>query len=305
MEPLFLLCPICREALTWGAHRLTCSSGHHFDRAREGYVNLLQLKRTPKFMGDSKVMLRARRSFLAQGHYAPLMAKMATLINGHIARPMVGTERSERAYTLCDIGCGEGSYTNYVARHIDNILVGDVGGKNEKGKKNGVTAVGMDMAKEAVRMAAKSHPCRYFFVADVNQPLLLANQSVDLILNIFAPRNASEFARVLHHDGLLFMVIPAPDHLESLRSRFSLLSIQSDKAGYVIQQMASAGLQLVSKCPLSFSMRLSAQSLLDLIQMTPNQRHLGEDAKALVDTIDAPFSTTASFQLMVFARERS
>lgn len=36
-----LLCPVCREPLLYTEHWLTCTVGHRFDQAREGYVHLL------------------------------------------------------------------------------------------------------------------------------------------------------------------------------------------------------------------------------------------------------------------------
>jgi 23S rRNA (guanine745-N1)-methyltransferase len=37
-----LLCPICRDDLTAASIGLACPSGHGFDLARQGYVNLIQ-----------------------------------------------------------------------------------------------------------------------------------------------------------------------------------------------------------------------------------------------------------------------
>ena len=37
-------CPLCREALTREPRRWFCATGHSFDVAREGYVNLLPVQ---------------------------------------------------------------------------------------------------------------------------------------------------------------------------------------------------------------------------------------------------------------------
>src|ERR1035437_2058927 len=71
-----LLCPCCNEALLPDGRGLRCAQGHAFDRAREGYVNLLRTRDT----GDAKVMLQARRQFLDQGHYAPLAEALSQTV---------------------------------------------------------------------------------------------------------------------------------------------------------------------------------------------------------------------------------
>ena len=71
-------CPLCRQSLQLDARSWACPSGHRFDIAREGYVNLLPVhKKKSLAPGDSEAMLKARRAFLAQGHYAPLRAALA------------------------------------------------------------------------------------------------------------------------------------------------------------------------------------------------------------------------------------
>ena len=49
------------------------------------------------------------------------------------------------------------------------------------------------------------------------RPYPLADQSVDAVLNMFAPRNPGEFHRVLRPNGSLIVVRPTVDHLAELR----------------------------------------------------------------------------------------
>ena len=58
-----LICPVCSRSLTAEPHRYVCAKGHSFDRARSGYVNLLQ-KQKHRQRGDDADMAKARREFL-------------------------------------------------------------------------------------------------------------------------------------------------------------------------------------------------------------------------------------------------
>ena len=64
MKSLFT-CPICGQPLCAEEDRYVCSGGHSFDRAREGYVNLLpanrQHSKAPLF-GGRVVRSASRRS---------------------------------------------------------------------------------------------------------------------------------------------------------------------------------------------------------------------------------------------------
>ena len=75
-----LACPIDGERLTLREKQMICESGHTFDIARQGYVNLLpvQHKRT-KQPGDSKEMVLARTQFLNSGAYEPIAKRLAEI----------------------------------------------------------------------------------------------------------------------------------------------------------------------------------------------------------------------------------
>jgi len=60
MRSTDFICPNCSLALVREGRVLRCETGHSFDLAREGYVNLLVGKR-PAITGDSAAMIAARR----------------------------------------------------------------------------------------------------------------------------------------------------------------------------------------------------------------------------------------------------
>lgn len=282
---LNLLCPVCRTPLGSEIKSLVCEQKHRFDMAKEGYINLLLLKKRPKHLGDTKAMFRARRAFLEAGHYEPLARLVSRtaqeLLIPQQPEPAVGRP----APRILDVGCGEGYYLQCLATHLADLGIEHI-------------PLGMDIAKEGVRLAAKHSSQSRFFVADVNQPLLFADCALDLILNLFAPRNPAEFRRILKPNGHLLIVIPDENHLSSLRTHFDLLEIQADKASKLTVQMSRVNFQLIRTEQLSFSMTLSSDDIYHLIEMTPNHHHVTAADVCLPDTIEV----RASFRLLVFEK---
>jgi 23S rRNA (guanine745-N1)-methyltransferase len=133
-------CPLCGEKLT-GDSTLKCTKGHCFDRAKEGYWHLLpvQSMRT-KAPGDSKEMVAARRAFLNAGYYG-IFGKAVGELCAEYGQPA----SPEAALHLLDAGCGEGWYDRCIAQALA-----------EKGRR--VQLAGFDIAKPAVRLAAKALP---------------------------------------------------------------------------------------------------------------------------------------------------
>ena len=102
-------CPLCGEKLAIDEQVYRCTSGHCFDKAKEGYVNLLPANRQhASAPGDDKDMVKARTAFLDSGRYTPLKEALCAL-----AAKYAG-ERT----ALLDAGCGEGYYTEGLSRVI-------------------------------------------------------------------------------------------------------------------------------------------------------------------------------------------
>jgi 23S rRNA (guanine745-N1)-methyltransferase len=255
---------------------IVCAHQHAFDVAREGYVNLLlSAGKRPKIQGDSKEMLQARRRFLEMGYYAPLSRALNEQIAAHLLR--------QSAVTIVDVGCGEGWYLGQLQQRL-----ADATG----------CFFGVDVTKTAVQLAARRYPAIQFIVADVWQKLPFADSSVTALLNSFAPRNAAEFARVLAPDGLLLIVIPQPHHLQQLGEKLGLLDIEAEKQQKVVAQLAdSFTLQTIK--PVTIEMNLGPTALENLVQMTPNYRHL---TSAVQDRLAAlrHERVTAAFEILTF-----
>jgi 23S rRNA (guanine745-N1)-methyltransferase len=141
-----------------------------------------------------------------------------------------------------------------------------------------VVCLGFDASKEAIRLAARGYHDAFFAVADIKRRLALAERCLQVIVNIFAPRNPTEFARVMAPGGLLLVVIPAPMHLQELRTAFHLLHIEEGKQQQVTAQFTASGLfQLETVTEVIYEVHLRGNDILQLVTMTPNYWHFTEE----------------------------
>jgi len=184
-----LACPVCGESLVPGQEGLTCQKGHHFDPARQGYLHL-NTGRPGDFY--DRGLFEARRRMIRSGLYGPLLNRLAEMICGW-------TEKSGRDPVVLDAGCGEGS-------HLQELHRKGIPGR----------LVGMDISREAVRMAAGDPAGILWLVGDMNRIPLL-DSSTDVILNILSPAGYREFLRILRPDGLVIKVVPEPEYLLEIR----------------------------------------------------------------------------------------
>ena len=90
-----ILCPVCKNKLEAFGRSYRCSSGHNFDVAKEGYLNL-NLK-SSRNTGDNPEMIKARKNFLEKGYYSFLKDEVNKLL--------------KEDDSLVDLACGEGYYT--------------------------------------------------------------------------------------------------------------------------------------------------------------------------------------------------
>ena len=117
---------------------------------------------------------------------------------------------------MLDAGTGTGHYLRAV---LDRAAL----------DRTPVGAVGLDISKFALRRAARLNPDAINLVGDVWQPLPVADDAVDVVTVVFAPRNAAEFARVLRPGGRLVVVTPRPGHLEEVAGQAGMLGIEPAK----------------------------------------------------------------------------
>lgn len=189
------ICPICASPLTLTERTFCCENRHSFDLAKEGYVNLMPANhKHSKNPGDSKEMMQARREFLATGHYAKLSETLAKVAMDSVS----GSDN----ITLLDMGCGEGYYTDGIRKALPETA----------------QVYGLDISKVAVRYASKRYPECDFSVAS-SYRLPLSDNSLDVIVKVYAPSSEEELLRCLKPGGVLISVTPGERHLYQLRER--------------------------------------------------------------------------------------
>lgn len=265
-----LRCPVCHGTLAASATGLRCPAGHDFDRAAQGYVNLLA--RPAAGAGDSAAMLDARSRFFAAGHFAPLAAALVDL----------GARHAATAGLLVDIGAGTG---HFLARLLEALP--------------GRHGLAVDLSKHAARRAARAHARMASIVADVSGHLPLADGSAALIVDAFAPRNPPEFRRVLRPDGALLLVTPAARHLAELREPLGLLDVDPDK-DLRLGRALDPHFRREEAIPLDWPMLLDRVAVSLLVAMGPSSRHIAPATlPARLAALPAIAPVTASVRLQV------
>jgi len=212
---LRLLCTVrgCRAALLPQGARFVCAAGHAFDRARSGYVNLLQPQDSrARAPGDPPAVVAARRRLLDAGAGAALLEALAGTIGA--LGPAPGA-------TAVDIGAGEGYFLGSLSATF------------------GLDAGGVDISAAAVDLAARRHPGVLWLVANADRGLPFADASIDLVLSITARRTPAECGRVLVPGGRLIVAVPAADDLAELREAALGRATGEDRTAAVIAEHAS------------------------------------------------------------------
>lgn len=206
-----------------------CSRGHSFDRARHGHLTLFG-PRGRRFRGDTADQVAARDRVLRSGLFDGVAGALVDAAL-HDAGPGDAAQRARSGRTpapvLVEAGAGTGFYLDRV---VDAVHAVRPEGADPSGHASGtVLGVGTEISAAAARRLARSNPLVAALVADTWDRLPLAESSVDLLQVVFAPRNPSEFARVLRPGGSLVVAVPGDGHLEPLRGLLGMLEPAADK----------------------------------------------------------------------------
>lgn len=266
-----LRCPVCAGRLEQHAQALQCPQRHTFDIARQGYVNLLAGVPS-RTTADTADMVRVRDEFLTAGHYGPLAAKLAATA--------AATTQHAGDRVVLDVGAGTGYYAAAVL--------------DELPRSRGLA---FDASKFAARHAARAHPRLASAVWDAWQPWPVHDESVTVLLNVFAPRNAAEFRRVLRPGGTALIVTPTPAHLAELVEPLGMLTVDQRKDERLEHSFA-AHLRLDHREELTFTLTLPADDVRRLVRMGPSSSHVDEAALAdRLAALDEPFRATVSVNI--------
>jgi len=268
-----LACPVCGRGFTLRPPALRCANGHSFDIARQGYVNLLPGGARPG-TADTAEMVAARQAFLAAGHYAPLAGAIADLA--------AATVPAGPQPCVLDAGSGPGYY---LAAVLDRL--------------QGPAGLAMDISARALRRAARAHPAIGAVGWDTWRPFPVRDAVMSLVLNVFAPRNAAEFRRVLRDDGALIVVTPAPGHLAELTGPAGLLAVDERKDERLAASLG-AHFTLARDQELSLGLRLTRAEAGALAGMGPSARHAGPDGGGRLAARSEPIAVTAAFRIACY-----
>jgi len=267
MEPdvvAALACPHDGAALFEDARVLGCPNGHRFDLARQGYATLLPGR--PAHGGDTPAMLDRRQRVHEAGLLAELHAAVVEAARaGDGARERADPQRDGTSGhgrppgIVCEVGAGPGTYLAAVLEALPDRA-----------------GLAVDVAKAAARRAARCHPRASAVVADVWAGLPLHAGSVAVLLDVFAPRNAAEFARIVAPGGTLVVVTPEPRHLAELRAHFGMLDVPAGKGERVAAELTPHFLtRAVNR--IDTTTLVPPGLTLDLATMGPSGHHLEPD----------------------------
>lgn len=230
LEESAFICPLCKQKLFKVNNSLKCLGSHSFDFAKQGYVNLLMSNASGKRHGDDRLMVEARSRFLNKGYYDALRQTASTIL---------GADN-----IVLDAGCGEGYYTS-LFEYKNNVI-------------------GIDISKDALKLASRKCQNSQFAVASISD-IPIANESVDAVINIFAPDSPNEFMRVLKSDGRLIMVYPMEKHLIELKAAVYDKPYLNPEVNLKREDM-----KLISQKELKYTALLDCnEDILSLFKMTP------------------------------------
>ena len=237
-----LACPHCAQPLLLSRTAATCVSGHSFDRAKGGHLNLMVAGRlrSGAVAGDTPDALAARRRFLSAGGYAPIAAALADAV-GSAGGPASGRIHGP----VLDVGCGEGYYLSHL---------------------EATSRYGLDVSKRAVQMAARLLPDATFVVGSAYR-LPVQATSVAVVTSVFAPHPLEEFGRVLRPGGRWVTVTPGPMHLVEMRPATDATT--GSKAIDRQRRRADAPEGAETATRLQFELELDDATADDLFLMTP------------------------------------
>jgi 23S rRNA (guanine745-N1)-methyltransferase len=171
---------------------------------------------------------------------------------------------------VVDAGAGPGHYLTAV---LDALPAAD--------------GLAIDSSAPALRRAARCHPRAQAVGWDLREPLPLVDGCAGVLLNVFAPRNGAEYARVLRADGALVVVTPGPGHLGELVAALGLISVDADKPARLATALAP-WFVVGEPHRVSARVRLRHPAAAGVVSMGPNAHHLasGELAARLTSLPD-------------------
>lgn len=253
----------CPNLLTLKTDGLFCDAGHHFDKPKGGFWNLLQPQDKKSLNpGDSEDAVLARHRWLQRGHAAGLIQTL---------QPWTSETSIKRAL---DLGCGEGTF--------GPALFGN----------SGTSYCGVDLSKRAIRLAAKQWTGGTWVLANADRFLPAADKSVDCVMSLFGRRPAAEIARVLKPGGRCIVAVPGEEDLIQLREKVQQTGRRRSRWEIVVEELEAVGLKFQQHQLWNKSVKLDADAIADALAMTyravrKSQHDRAEQLDAMTVTLAA------------------
>jgi 23S rRNA (guanine745-N1)-methyltransferase len=267
----------CSETLELNDDGLRCKTGHHFDRAKGGYWNLLQPqdKRSLK-PGDADEAVLARHRWLERGYATKLVDALKPWTN------LSSDTETSTIQRVVDLGCGEGSF--------GPALFSD----------NAKNYCGIDLSKRAIKLAARRWPEATWVLANADRTLPVVDASVHQVVSLFGRRPVVEIRRVLADEGNCIVAVPGDDDLIELREQVQQAGHRRSRWELVVEAMAKAGLECVEHKVWKQEVDLAPEEIADALAMTYRAARRSEQAK--LESLTA-MKVTLSADLILFRPE--
>ncbi len=185
--------------------------------------------------------------------------------------------------TILDVGAGTG---HHLAAVLDALP--DAHG------------IAFDASRAALRHAARAHPRIAAVAGDVWHEVPLRDASVSLLMNVFAPRNPSEFARIMGPGGTLIVVTPATGHLREL-AMLHPMRLHPRKRRQLQRQLRGdfdpAGVRRIA-----WTLHLTARQAGAVVRMGPAAHHLTPADEQRLCALPESLSVGAAVDLHLFRR---
>ena len=266
-----LRCPHCSGPIRIEDGIAKCAAGHSFDIARQGYVNFLTNQTFIK-NADTAAMVDARQKMHTRPFFQDLAQQLSDIC--------VGLCRGVSQPIIVEPGGGTGLYSHAATRALGNAL-----------------AVSFDISVHATKVCARQSDRVAAVVADVWQQWPIAEDSADVVLSVFSPRNFVETERVLKADAAFIVVTPEENHLVELRNRFNALGIQRDKSESI--SSALGNFTKIEQMNHQSTELLDGLAMYDTLLSGPNGHHI-EAKDVQVFTRAEPIEVTHCINISVW-----
>lgn len=267
-------CPVCGNILADEGRTYRCERNHCFDKAKQGYVNLLQSQKSSgKRHGDDALMVKARQSFLEKGFYNDLCKELIAAV----------LKTADGETTLIDLGCGECWYT---AQLFESL--------SENGKNPSV--FGIDISKQA--LIAGSKRCRDLKLAVAStSDIPVPDESCDIAVCVFAPYAVEEVYRVLKSGGVFIKAFPLENHLMGLKSAIYEKPYKNE-----VNEETPAGFERIAFLKTNNTITLETnEDIINLFRMTPYYYKTGRTDQMKLENLSF-LETQTEFGVVIYKK---